>query len=83
MIDPQSPRKYDFLKAEARSPYRGLRQFFYLAFAGSGAIGGFIAGLRLLAHRGEPLTNWQNLALQVGVVILFMWLWTKDRPRKN
>lgn len=64
---------YARLKAEAAAPYRGLRRFMYVAFAGSGAIGGFIFLTQLLAGRGESDTL-PNLALQAGVVALMIWL---------
>lgn len=67
------PEKYAFLKAEAAAPYRGLRKFVYVGFAASGAIGAFIFLAQLLAGRavGETLPN---LALQIGVVALMIWL---------
>lgn len=74
------PSKYAFLKAEVKSPYRGLRRFFYIAFAGSGAVGGLIALLRLIAQRGDSVSNWQNLAIQISVTALMVWLWQKDKP---
>lgn len=37
-----SPEKYAMLQAEAKAPYRGLRKFFYLAFAASGFIGALV-----------------------------------------
>jgi hypothetical protein len=73
------PRKYDFLKQEARSPYRGLRKFFYGAFGFSGAMGGLIALLRLLAQRGDLQDNAQNLLIQLLVVGVMVYLWRIDR----
>jgi hypothetical protein len=66
--------KYARLKAEAKAPYRGFRKFFYLAFAASGAIGGFVFLMQLLAGRdvGEAFPNF---ALQAGIVALMLWLW--------
>lgn len=67
------PEKYAFLKAEAEAPYRGLRKFVYISFAASGAIGAFIFLTKLLAGQevGDTLPN---LALQIGVVALMVWL---------
>jgi hypothetical protein len=73
------PNKYDFLKKEARSPYRGLRKFFYVAFGLSGFMGGVIALLRLLAQRGEIGDNAQNLLIQVVVIGVMFRLWQIDR----
>jgi hypothetical protein len=67
------PEKYAFLKAEAEAPYRGLRKFVYISFAASGAIGGFIFLTKLLAGQDVSDTL-PNLALQIGVVALMVWL---------
>jgi hypothetical protein len=77
------PSQYDFLKNEARSPYRGLRKFFYGAFGASGLLGGIIALLRLLAGRGDQSQNWENLAVQVAVTALMVWLWRNDRAKAD
>ncbi|HEY9896660.1 MAG TPA: DUF3493 domain-containing protein [Candidatus Sericytochromatia bacterium] len=67
------PEKYAFLKAEAEAPYRGLRKFVYVAFAASGLIGAFIFVTQLLA--GQEVSNTlPNLAIQIGVVALMIWL---------
>ncbi|MEX0270406.1 DUF3493 domain-containing protein [Leptolyngbyaceae cyanobacterium UHCC 1019] len=68
------PEKYAHLRAEAAAPYRGLRRFFYASCAASGAIGGFIFGIQLLAGRGVENTG-LNLIVQVGVVALMAWFW--------
>ncbi|XGV97295.1 MAG: DUF3493 domain-containing protein [Leptolyngbya sp. BL-A-14] len=67
------PEKYAFLKAEAEAPYRGLRKFVYVSFAASGAIGAFIFLTKLLAGQ-EVSDTLPNLALQIGVVALMVWL---------
>lgn len=68
-----TPDQYARLKAEAAAPYRGLRLFIYFAFAASGTIGAFIFLSQLLA--GHNVTNLlPNLALQLGVVALMLWL---------
>jgi len=60
------------LRKEAKAPYRGLRQFIYLAFAASALIGGFIFFFKLLADQdGSTLAN---LALQIGVFTSAVWL---------
>ncbi|MDJ0649376.1 MAG: DUF3493 domain-containing protein [Xenococcaceae cyanobacterium MO_188.B19] len=71
-----SPEKYARLKAEAKAPYKGLRQFFYLAFAASGFIGALSFVARIAA--GTDISrDIPNLALQLGVVAamiaLFNW----------
>jgi Low psii accumulation1 / Rep27 len=70
-IDPELYRR---LKSEAQSPYRVLRRFLYLAFAGSGFIGGVVFLAKLAAGR-ELETTIPNLALQVGVVALMVTLY--------
>lgn len=67
------PEKYARLVAEAKAPYRGLRQFVYIAFAMSGFIGGFIFLTQVLA--GRDVSNaLPNLAIQVGVTALMIFL---------
>ncbi|MBM0741625.1 DUF3493 domain-containing protein [Phormidium sp. CLA17] len=73
-LQQNEPEKYAHLRAEAAAPYRGLRRFFYASCAASGAIGGFIFVIQLLAGRGMENTG-LNLAVQVGVVALMIWFW--------
>lgn len=68
-----SPEKYQRLMAEAKAPYKGLRKFVYGTFAASGAIGAFIFFTQVLAGR-DVETALPNLALQVGVVALMVFL---------
>jgi Low psii accumulation1 / Rep27 len=74
------PELYRRLKAEAKSPYRSLRRFFYLAFAGSGFIGGIVFLARLAAGK-ELETTIPNLAIQVGVVVLMITLYRWDKEK--
>ena len=73
-----SPEKYARLKAELKAPYRGLRQFIYVAFGASGFIGALVFLAQLLSGRqvGSALPN---LALQVGVVALMVWLFRLEQ----
>jgi Low psii accumulation1 / Rep27 len=74
------PELYKRLKAEAQSPFRSLRRFFYLAFAGSGFIGGVVFLAKLAA--GKDLdTTIPNLALQAGVVALMLTLYRWDSKK--
>ncbi|MGC1396807.1 MAG: DUF3493 domain-containing protein [Coleofasciculaceae cyanobacterium] len=73
-----SPEKFARLKAEAKAPYRGLRKFIYVSFAASGLIGAFIFLVQLAAGQ-EVATALPNLALQIGVVALMVWLFRIDR----
>lgn len=78
-----SSEQYARLKAEAASPYRGLRKFVYLAFGASGLIGAFIFVLQLLAQKTSLEVGLPSLALQVGVVALmvFLWRWEENRQK--
>lgn len=77
------PNRYDFLKAEARSPYRGLRRVFYVTFGLSGLMGAIIAFLRLLAQRGQVGDNAENLLIQIVVTAVMINLWRLDRETKT
>lgn len=78
-IDPeQEPEKYAQLKAELKTPYRGLRQFIYFGFGASGFIGAFIFLMQLIAGR-EVNAVLPNFALQVGVVALMVWLFRLEQ----
>lgn len=65
--------KYAYLKAEAKAPYKGLRKFIYVAFGASGFIGALIFVTQLIAGTNVSSTL-PNLALQVGVIALMIWL---------
>jgi hypothetical protein len=76
-----SPEKYARLKAEAKAPYKGLRQFFYVAFGASGFIGAFVFLAKLAA--GQDLaTNLPNLALQLGLVALMIFLFRWEQSKE-
>lgn len=78
-----SPEIYARLKAEAKAPYRGLRQFIYVGFGASGLIGAFVFLAQLLAGRNIE-SALPNLALQVGVVALMVGLfrWEQRANRR-
>lgn len=86
---PQNKRftndQYDRLKAEAAAPYRGLRRFIYIAFGASGFVGalGALVFLAQIAAGKEADAPLSNLALQVGVIALmvFLFRWDKESPK--
>lgn len=80
-FDPKrDPELYARLRAEAKAPYRGLRRFIYLAFGASGLIGAFVFLAQVVA--GEAIGSaLPNLALQVGIVALMIFLFRIDRSR--
>ncbi|BAY79715.1 hypothetical protein NIES25_62000 (plasmid) [Nostoc linckia NIES-25] len=88
MVNPNSknrlsPEQYTRLKAEMAAPYRGLRQFLYIAFGASGLIGAFIFFFRVLAGRDID-SALPNLALQIGIVTLMVCLWRwEQRPQES
>lgn len=82
-LDPKrDPELYAQLRAEAKAPYRGLRQFIYIGFGASGFIGAFIFLMQLLAGR-EVEAALPNFALQIGVVALMVWLFRLEQRAKR
>jgi len=77
-----SAEKYARLKAEAATPYRGLRKFVYGAIAASGLLGGFIFLAQLIAGR-DVASALPNLGVQVGVVALMVLLFRLEGRDKN
>jgi uncharacterized membrane protein YjgN (DUF898 family) len=75
--------QYARLKAEIAAPYRGLRQFIYIACGASGFIGGLIFFSQIIAGRNVD-SALPSLALQIGVVTLmvFLWRWEQRRQRR-
>jgi hypothetical protein len=71
------PEKYDRLKAELKTPYKGLRQFFYLAFAASGLIGAVVFLAQLAAGKNVS-SALPNFALQIGIIGLMLWLFRQE-----
>ncbi|WP_373541179.1 DUF3493 domain-containing protein [Chamaesiphon sp.] len=78
--DSIDPELWQRLQAEAKSPFRGLRQFVYVSCALSGAIGGVVFFFKLLAGRDLEATI-PNLALQIGVVALMVFLLRIDKAQ--
>jgi len=68
------------LKAEAATPYRGLRKFIYVAFA-SGFIGALVFLLAQLL--GEMLTPLCLTRAQVGVIALMVFLFRWDQQLRQ
>jgi Low psii accumulation1 / Rep27 len=78
--DSIDPELWTRLQAEAKSPFRGLRQFVYVSCAISGAVGGVVFLFKLLAGRDLEATI-PNLAIQIGVVAVMLWLLKIDRSK--
>jgi ATP/ADP translocase len=73
-----SPEKYARLRAELKTPYKGVRQFIYITFGASGAIGAFLFLMQLLAGR-EIDAALPNLTIQLVVVALMIWLFRLEQ----
>lgn len=81
--DGMSKERYARLVAESQAPYKGLRKFMYATFGASGAIGGFVFLTKVLAGR-DIAQSLPNLALQIGVVALMVFLFRwEDREEKS
>jgi hypothetical protein len=78
--DSIDPELWTRLQAEAKSPFRGLRQFVYVSCALSGAIGGVVFFFKLLAGR-DLETTIPNLGVQITVVAVTVWLLKIDRAK--
>ena len=78
-----SQEKFDRLVAESQAPYKGLRKFIYASFGASSAIGGFVFFTKILAGR-DLAQSLPNLALQLGVVALMVFLFRwEDRNKEE
>ncbi len=78
-MNSEKTRSYQQLRNEIKNPYRPLRRFIYVAFAGSGLIGCLIFLMKLLAGNGGFADNLTNLSLQVAVLAAMIWLLKRDR----
>lgn len=76
---PESDR-YAYLRAEAKAPYRILRRFIYVAFGASGFIGSLVFLAQVLTFQNME-NALPNLALQIGVLALMIWLFRIDRTK--
>jgi Low psii accumulation1 / Rep27 len=76
------PNRFAALKAEAASPFRNLRLFFYAGFGISGLTGAFVFFFRILAGR-ELETTIPNFGLQMGLVVLMGWLFRLESQAKQ
>lgn len=77
-----TPEQYAQLRAEMKAPYRGLRQFVYVTFAGSGLLGAFVFLAKFV--QGEAVGSvLPNFALQVGVVALMVWLFRLEQKKQR
>ena len=79
----QQPERYARLVAESKAPYRGLRKFIYGGVGASGVIGAVVFLTQILAGR-DVAAALPNLALQVGLVAVMVWLFRwEDRTLRK
>ena len=74
-IDPKLKKK---LLKESKSPFKGLRRFLWLAFAGSAFLGLFIMLSNIASGNQIPQNN---LLIQLGACALFPLLLFLDRNK--
>lgn len=76
-----SRKQYDYLMAEAKAPYKGLRKFIYGALGASGAIGAFVFLAQIASGQnlGDAVPNF---ILQIGVVALMVFLFRLENKSK-
>ncbi len=77
-----NPQQYARLRAEIAAPYRGLRKFIYVGCGASGFIGALVFFSQLLAGK-DVNSALPNLALQIGVVVLMVFLWGWEQRREQ
>ena len=68
------------LLRESRTPWRGLRRLLWVALFASGGLGLFVMSFRVSAGDNVVLND---LAIQVGAVVLFGGLLWFDRSRES
>lgn len=76
-----NPEMYARLKAEAKAPYKSLRKFFYMTFGASGFIGAVVFLAKIIAGKNIS-TALPNFALQIGLVALMLFLYSREETSK-
>nr|GMC68939.1 protein LOW PSII ACCUMULATION 1, chloroplastic [Ipomoea batatas] len=77
------------IRSEVLSPFRSVRMFFYLAFIASGSLGGFIATSQLIgalansSRAAQVPEIAQGLAIDIGAVSIFAFLYYRENRAKN
>lgn len=76
-------------RAEVLSPFRTVRQFFYIAFMASGGLGTLITLSKVAASlsgidNGVPLESMlKDLGIDIAAVAVFAFLYSQDAKAKN
>ncbi|XP_072958234.1 protein LOW PSII ACCUMULATION 1, chloroplastic [Typha angustifolia] len=77
------------IRSEVLSPFRTVRMFFYLAFIASGTLGALIAITQLVpalansSKAAELPEMVKGLGIDIGAVLLFAFLYSRDNKAKN
>lgn len=77
------------IRSEVLSPFRSVRMFFYLAFIGSGSLGGLIATTQLIgalsnsARAAQVPEILEGLGIDIGAASLFAFLYYRENNAKN
>ncbi|KAK6141512.1 hypothetical protein DH2020_024741 [Rehmannia glutinosa] len=77
------------IRSEVLSPFRSVRMFFYLAFVASASLGGLIAISQLIgalansSRAAEVPEILKGLAIDLGAVSVFAFLYYRDNNAKN
>ncbi|KAH6813731.1 LOW PSII ACCUMULATION-like protein [Perilla frutescens var. frutescens] len=77
------------IRSEVLSPFRSVRMFFYLAFIGSGSLGGLIATSQLIGALLNPSRAAdvpeiiKGLGIDLGAVAIFAFLYYRENNAKN
>lgn len=77
------------IRSEVLSPFRSVRMFFYLAFMGSGGLGGLIAATQLIGALANPSRAaavpeiLEGLGIDIGAVSIFAFLYYRENTAKN
>ncbi|MCL7042608.1 hypothetical protein MKW94_008485 [Papaver nudicaule] len=74
------------IRSEVLSPFRSVRMFFYLAFIASASLGTLIATSQLigtLSRHGNVDEILKGLAIDIGAVAIFAFLYSQDNKSRN
>ncbi|XP_062079314.1 protein LOW PSII ACCUMULATION 1, chloroplastic [Humulus lupulus] len=77
------------IRSEVLTPFRSVRMFFYVAFIASAGLGGLIATTQLIgaltnpSRAAEVTEISKGLAIDVGAVLIFAFLYSRENNAKN
>ncbi|KAF4387024.1 hypothetical protein G4B88_024596 [Cannabis sativa] len=77
------------IRSEVLTPFRSVRMFFYIAFMASAGLGGLIATTQLIgaltnpSRAAEVTEISKGLAIDLGAVLVFAFLYSRENNAKN